>query len=183
MLKTLLIASAFVASGAISASAQSNTAPPNAGAAAGANVSAATHCRNAQGQVQMKTAAQAGGTSANGSATTGAGTRPSEGTATTGTGAAGAGMSGPPARRPICRTAKAFASAMVRCICAPEPAFPGRRAFSALGGSCLFLYRAIRSGARSYCSPATRLRYAPYPDFPYRSAAFMRRARSMKPFR
>ena len=91
-LKTLL-ASALVAGGAVVASAQSTTSPNSAGA--NANVSAATHCKNAQGAVQLKSAAntQAGGAATtSGTASTGINAAGSSGA--TGTGAAGMSGSG-----------------------------------------------------------------------------------------
>ncbi len=51
-LKTVLFASVFLAGGMLAAGAQ--TTSPSA------NISAATHCKDAQGNVQLKTAANAG---------------------------------------------------------------------------------------------------------------------------
>ena len=54
-MKAFLLATVFLAAGSLSASAQSSTSP-SSGASSGSNVSAATHCRDASGQVKLKTA-------------------------------------------------------------------------------------------------------------------------------
>ena len=74
-LKTVLFASAILAGGMLAAGAQ--TTSPSAG------VSAATHCKDAQGNVKLKTASS--------NELPGTPTKPG---ATTGSGASGSGMSG-----------------------------------------------------------------------------------------
>jgi hypothetical protein len=61
-LKTALLASSLIACGAFAASAQSSSDSMSgtSGATATPNVSAATHCRDAQGNIQLKSAIQLG---------------------------------------------------------------------------------------------------------------------------
>ena len=60
MFKTLLLSAAFVGASVIGAAAQSTTTPSASG---GANVSAATHCKDrTTGQARLKTAANTGST-------------------------------------------------------------------------------------------------------------------------
>ena len=62
MLKTLLLSAAVVGAGVIGAAAQSATTPSASG-----SVSAATHCKDASGQVKLKTAANTPGSPTSGS--------------------------------------------------------------------------------------------------------------------
>jgi hypothetical protein len=61
---TVLLATTFVAFGAVGASAQSGTSQggsPAAGTAPGGNISAATHCIDANGQARLKSQVQGSG--------------------------------------------------------------------------------------------------------------------------
>ena len=96
MLKTLLLSAALVGAGVIGAAAQSTTTP-----SAGGSVSAATHCKDASGQVKMKTAWNTPGSPTAGSsagASSGAAERPAGGappaSGSTGSGGSSGGMSG-----------------------------------------------------------------------------------------
>jgi hypothetical protein len=75
LLRTLLVTAAFVAATTLAASAEgSSTSKPAAGAKASGTVSAATHCLDANGQIQLKSAMKG----KSGSATTGSGSRASK---------------------------------------------------------------------------------------------------------
>lgn len=99
-IKTLLLASAFVAGGALVAAAQTGTSPGSTGAGAGAagEISAATHCKDSSGNIQLKSAMSgsdaAGSTTGSGSAS--GGTTPGSGSgmsgSTSGPGSTGSGM-------------------------------------------------------------------------------------------
>jgi hypothetical protein len=93
MLKTLLLSAAFVGAGVIGAAAQPATTPP------GGSVTAATHCKDASGQVKLKTAGNTPGAPSAGSsagATGGAAERPAGGAppASGSTGTGGSSSSG-----------------------------------------------------------------------------------------
>jgi hypothetical protein len=95
MLKTLLLSAAFVGASVIGVSAQSTM---QGGAGADVSVSAATHCKDANGQSRMKTAGNTSGSATSGSSagqTGGAGERPAGG-APPATGSSGS-MGGPAA--------------------------------------------------------------------------------------
>lgn len=87
-LNTVLLASAFLAGGVLAAAGQSSTSPGSSGPSG--SISAATHCKDAQGKVQLKTASSGAGTS--GSAATGSGSSGTTGAAPSGS--ATSGMSG-----------------------------------------------------------------------------------------
>lgn len=97
-IKTLLLASAFVAGGALAAAAQTGTSPGSTGAGAGGEISAATHCKDSSGNIQLKSAMSgsdaAGSTTGSGSAS--GGTTPGSGSgmsgSTSGPGSTGSGM-------------------------------------------------------------------------------------------
>jgi hypothetical protein len=78
--KTVLLASAFLAGGMLAAAAQS-TGTPSAGATGG--ISAATHCKDAQGNARLKTAASGSSSS-----------MPSNSGSATGSSSSGSGMTG-----------------------------------------------------------------------------------------
>jgi hypothetical protein len=91
MLKTLVLSAAIIGTGAIGAAAQSNMQ-----SGAGGDVSAATHCKDANGQARMKTAGNTSGSPTSGSSagqTGGAAERPAGG-APPATGSSGPGASG-----------------------------------------------------------------------------------------
>jgi hypothetical protein len=106
MLKNILLSAAFVGAGIIGAAAQSTPTPNPSSQSApsmsgGANVSAATHCKDASGQVRMKTAGNTPGSPTAGSAagtTGGAAERPAGGappaSGSSGTSGSAGGMSG-----------------------------------------------------------------------------------------
>jgi hypothetical protein len=95
MLKTLLLSATVVGAGVIGASAQPATTPP------GGSVSAATHCKDASGQVKMKTAGNTPGAPTAGSSagkSGGAAERPAgaapPASGSSGTSGSASGMSG-----------------------------------------------------------------------------------------
>lgn len=70
--KMLVLASTFIAGSIAVASAQSANQPaPGASGSSMSNVSAATHCREANGQIRLKSAMQGGSGSTTGAASTG----------------------------------------------------------------------------------------------------------------
>jgi hypothetical protein len=56
LFRTLLVTAAFVGATTLAASAEGTASPPAAGSKANGNISAATHCLDANGQVQLKSA-------------------------------------------------------------------------------------------------------------------------------
>src|SRR3954447_235777 len=100
MLKTLLLSAAVVGAGVIGATAQS-TSPSTPPASGSTNVSAATHCKDASGQVKLKTAANTPGSPTSGSSagkSGGAAERPAGGSppasGSSGTTGSASGMNG-----------------------------------------------------------------------------------------
>jgi hypothetical protein len=89
-LKTLVLASTFLAGGMLAASGQSTTSPSSPGASG--SISAATHCKDAQGNVQLKTASSGSGLSGSAAGSGASGTSSTTGSAS-GNGAS-SGMSG-----------------------------------------------------------------------------------------
>lgn len=86
-IKSVLLASAFLAGGMLAAAAQTSTTPS---AGASGSISAATHCKDAQGNAKLKTAASggsAGSPSTSGSASGSAASGMSGGTAPSGSAA------------------------------------------------------------------------------------------------
>lgn len=79
-IKSVLFASAFLAGGMLAAAAQTSTTPS---AGASGSISAATHCKDAQGNVKLKSAASGGMTGS-----------PSTSGSASGSGSAASGMSG-----------------------------------------------------------------------------------------
>src|SRR3954447_5420562 len=95
-MKALLLATVFLAAGSLSASAQSSTSPSTPRrASSGSNVSAATHCRNASGQVQLKTASSGSGTSSSGTSSMSGGTTSGSGSLPSGSSSTGSASSAP----------------------------------------------------------------------------------------
>jgi hypothetical protein len=103
--KTLLLASTLVAGGALAAQAQSSTTPSASGSA---NVSAATHCKDSSGKIQMKSAMSGkNGAGTTGTANSGTASGTSSGS-TAGTGAA-------PSNAPAASAASGSAANLPSC--------------------------------------------------------------------
>jgi hypothetical protein len=76
-LKITLLATALIGAGVLTAAAQSGSGgsmqPSSPGAASNQNISPATHCKTASGQVQLKSAAAGGASTGSASGTSGMG--------------------------------------------------------------------------------------------------------------
>jgi hypothetical protein len=82
-LKSMLLATALIGAGVLTAAAQSGSGgsmqPTSPGAASNQNISPATHCKTASGQVQLKSAAAGGASGTTGANTSGSGMSGSSG--------------------------------------------------------------------------------------------------------
>jgi hypothetical protein len=106
-LKTVLLVGTLVTAGAVAAAAQSGSSQGymNSGAAAGGNISPATHCLDSNGVARLKSQAQGSG-SAGGSAATSGSATTSGSAATGGSARTGSPAGSPPGGNPMSSLSK-----------------------------------------------------------------------------